>query len=490
MTAVLRPRLEPTATARLTRDAAPLCVDLDGTLIRSDLMVEALICFLKENPLRIFAVLGWILRGPAHVKAELARQVQLDVASMPVDDEFISWLREQHGSGRRIVLCTAANERIANHVAAHFGLFDAVMASDGVTNLGGSVKAGRLVAEYGRGGFDYAANERKDLHVWRQARAAVIVAGKRLVAQLTPQLSSVERTFVVQTGTARDWIRALRLHQWAKNILLFVPLAAAHRISEPGTLTMVVLAFVLFGCCASGTYMINDMADLDSDRKHPHKRTRPLAAGHIPLIHGMAAAVALIGGSLLASALLMPPLFTLALLGYLGATLWYSLVLKRIAMVDVLSLAGLYTVRILAGGAAAAVVPSFWLLAFSMFLFLSLAAAKRYAELRLMLDAGLEVASGRGYSVSDLPLLHSYGIAAGYVCVLVLALYVNSGAAGMYSRPQLMWMLCPLLLYWISRVWLKTFRGQMHDDPVIFALTDRPSWAVAALGAIFVAAAL
>lgn len=453
-------------------------------------MVEGLVGFLKGNPLRLFAVLGWLIRGRARLKAELARRVELDVALLPVNDEVIDWVRDQKRAGRKIVLCTSANERIAAQVAAHLNLFDAVIASDAAHNLSGRAKAERLVAEFGRRGFCYAGNESKDLHVWSHAQAAVVVARRGLIERLTHRLDAVECTFEVESTSLRHWIRALRMYQWAKNLLLFVPLATAHRLADLGVLADVTLAFILFGCCASGTYLINDLLDLDADRRHPRKRSRPFAAGRIPLTHGAAVAVALICSAVALASATLPPLFVAALLAYIATTVWYSFELKRIAMVDVLSLAGLYTMRLLAGSAAASVVPSFWLLVFSMFLFLSLAAAKRYAELRPMLDAGRESVSGRGYSVADLPLLHSFGAAAGYLCVLVLALYVNAGAAGQYSQPQLVWLVCPLLLYWISRVWLKTFRGQMHDDPVVFALTDRPSLIVGLLGAALVWAAM
>lgn len=466
----------------------PLCVDLDGTLLNADLLLETFVRYLKPNPLRIFNVLAWLLRGPAYLKARLAEQVELDVRTLPINERFVEWLRAEKRAGRRLVLCTAANEAIAAKVAAHFGLFDEVIASCDSTNVSGKVKAERLVSRYGAKGFDYAANERKDLHVWRLAHAAVIVAPAALLRRLQREPIEVERTFEVESGAfrvrAKSWLRALRLHQWAKNLLIFVPLAAAHRIGDLGALTSCALAFFLFGLCASGGYIVNDLLDLDADRVHPRKRLRPFASGAIPIVQGLIAAFMLIVGTLVVAALALPLVFAATLALYLVTSLWYSIALKRIAMVDVLTLAGLYSIRIVAGGAAVAIVPSFWLLAFSMFLFLSLAAAKRYAELRAAHAAGKADAPGRGYSVDDLPLLQSSGVAAAYLAVLVLALYVNSGAAAMYRVPELLWLLCPLLLYWMNRVWLKTSRGQMHDDPVVFALTDRPSLIVFVLGGL------
>jgi 4-hydroxybenzoate polyprenyltransferase/phosphoserine phosphatase len=479
-----------TSLYRSQPSPAALCVDLDGTLIKSDLLVEALLRWVKANPLRLFSALAWWAGGRARLKAELASRVELDVAQLPINDEVLQWLREQKRSGRKIVLCTSANQRVAAQMAAHLNLFDLVIASDATHNLSGRAKADRLVAEFGELGFDYVGNEAKDLHVWKHAHAAIVVADHAHIGRWQRQLGAFETAFEVERAGIRGWLRALRIHQWAKNLLLFAPLVSAHRLLDLGALADVAAAFLLFGCCASGTYLINDVLDLDADRSHPNKCLRPIASGRISLTHGVAVAIALICGSVALAWIALPPLFVVALLLYIATTLWYSFLLKRIAMVDVLSLAGLYTLRVLAGSAAAVVIPSFWLLAFAMFLFLSLAMAKRYAELRSILDAGRDRASGRGYSVTDLPLLHSFGIASGYVCVLVFALYVNLGAPGQYSRPQVMWLVCALLLYWISRVWLKTFRGQMLTDPVIFALTDRPSLLVGVLTAALVIAAV
>lgn len=481
----------PAASARTAPAGdAVLCVDLDGTLIRSDLMVEALLRWLKANPSRLFLVLVWWAHGRARLKAELASRVELDVAQLPVNGAVLEWLRQQKRAGRKIVLCTSANQRVATQVAAHLNLFDLVIASDATHNLSGRAKADRLVAEFGQFGFDYVGNEAKDLHVWEHAHAAIVVADRAHIARWKGKLGALANAFEIERATARDWLHGLRIHQWSKNLLLFAPLASAHRLMDLSALADAALAFLLFGCCASGTYLINDLLDLDADRRHPRKCSRPLASGRIALTQGAAVAVALICSSVALAAMTLPPLFVLVLLLYVATTLWYSFWLKRMAMVDVLSLAGLYTLRVLAGSAATLVVPSFWLLAFAMFLFLSLAMAKRYAELRSMLDSGGDRASGRGYSVADLPLLQSFGIAAGYVCVLVFALYVNLGAPGQYSKPQIMWFVCALLLYWISRVWLKTYRGQMLMDPVVFALTDRPSLIVAALSAALVLAAM
>ena len=286
------------------------------------------------------------------------------------------------------------------------------------------------------------------------------------------------------------WLRALRLHQWSKNLLLFVPAAVSHRIVDPGVIQTSTLAFLCFGLGASATYIINDLVDIESDRLHVRKRLRPFAAGELRPAHGWRAAVLLIIVALSIAATTVNLTFAAMLLGYLAITSWYSFHLKRIAMVDVLTLAGLYTVRVLAGGAAIAVDPSFWLLAFSMFMFLSLALVKRYTELRRALQAGEFVAAGRGYTTDDLALLLSCGTSAGLISVLVLALYVDVGTEQLYRRPQALWLLCPLMLYWVLRVWRKAHREELHHDPVVFAMRDKPSLAVAALCMILIVAAV
>lgn len=460
----------------------PLCVDLDGTLIKSDVLVEGYLRCVKLSFLNIFLSLAWLLQGKAHLKAEIARRVSLDAALFPVNSEFLAWLQTEHRQGRRLILCTAANEIDAKKIAAHYGIFESVISSDGQRNLSGATKAAVLVKEFGEHGFDYAGNEMKDLHVWRVARQAVVVAP---TAQLRRNLGGVprlERAF--QDTQDRQWLRALRVHQWTKNVLVFVAALASHRIFEAHVALASLLAFLWFGLCASGTYLINDLLDLDSDRQHARKRTRPLASGVLPLTHGIVGAAVLITAAFIGSYLSLGVWFTAVLFIYLVSTLWYSFALKRIAMVDALSLAGLYTVRVIAGGAAIAVMPSFWLLAFSMFIFLSLAMVKRYTELRSVQAAGRSVAAGRGYTTEDLPLMLSCGISSGFVCVLVLALYVNVGANQLYRHPHALWMLCPLLLYWICRVWRKTHRGELHDDPVVFALRDKPSIIVGVLCAL------
>ncbi len=456
-------------------DKTPLCVDLDGTLIHSDLLLESFLLLLKRNPFYLLLVPLWLLGGKARLKSEIASRVTFNGAALPYTKPLLTWLQAQKEGGRPLWLVTASDHRLAQAVADHVGLFDGVLASDGQTNLAGGNKAAELVRKFGDKGFDYAGNHRVDLKVWAHARKAIVVnAGPGLVAA-AGKLAEVGHVVPPLTGLLKSVAKALRVHQWAKNALVIVPLLAAHRLSELPVLIDGALAFLAFSLCASSVYLLNDMLDLEADRQHHTKCNRPFAAGRLSLVFGLLAAPALLVAALLISCLL-PVKFLLVLAAYYVATLLYSFGLKKVVMVDVLALAGLYTIRIVAGAAAMAIPLSFWLLMFATFIFLSLAIVKRYAELFVMRQQGKLKAKGRGYQVEDISLLQSLGTASGYLSILVLALYLNSpDIAKMYAQPKIAWGLVPIMLYWISRIWMETHRGNMHDDPLVYALKDRIS---------------
>lgn len=459
-------------------DNVALCVDLDGTLLKSDVLFESLLALLGRNPLYLFLLPFWLLRGKAAFKHEIASRVELDPTTLPYDERLLSLLRES--SARPRVLCTATNAKFAHGIAEHLGVFDQVIASDDRLNLSGQRKAAALVERFGTYGFDYAGNESVDLDVWSSARSAWVVNGSHSLARRAASTTRVDKHLPAARDRLKAWIKAIRMHQWLKNLLVFVPLLASHRFVDVVAVGDSVVAFLAFGLCASGVYVLNDLLDLSSDRRHPRKRRRPFAAGTLPLVQGLIAAPVLtLAGFGLAWA--AGPLFALVLATYYLMTLAYSLYLKRVVMVDVVTLAGLYTIRIIGGAAAIQSGLSFWLLAFSMFIFLSLAMLKRYTELATLLANGHDKASGRGYQVDDLPLIQSLGASSGYCAVLVFALYINSPESlELYSHPQVLWLICPMLLYWISRAWVKAHRGGMDDDPVVFAVTDRVSQAVIA----------
>jgi 4-hydroxybenzoate polyprenyltransferase len=481
------------ASAELRYDNArqlPLCVDLDGTLVLSDLLLESLLRLIRTQPLCLLLIPVWLLRGRAAFKAEVAARVRLNPRTLPYHAQLIEWLQTERQSGRELWLCTAANESVAAGIVAHLNIFAGVLASTSTVNLAGRHKAACLEERFGYQGFDYCGNERRDIHIWKRSRGAIVVSRRNRLARRVARHAVVVKSFSVALSPLQAALREMRPHQWAKNLLVLVPLLASHRIADPDSLLPALLAVAAFCLCASSVYVLNDLLDLDADRAHSTKSARPLAAGDLPILAGLALVPLLLGASL-ALSLLLPVEFRVALAGYYGLTVLYSFCLKGHALVDVLALAALYTLRIIAGAMAIVVQPSFWLMWFSMFLFLSLAFVKRFAELHALKRRKRKHTAGRDYIVDDLWMLQSLGTAAGYLSVLVLALYVRAPeVAILYARPAWIWLLCVLLLYWIGYVWMKAQRGEMHDDPVVFALKDRTSLVVGVLAAITISLAM
>lgn len=469
-----------------SRQGAALCVDLDGTLIHTNLLLELFLALIKTSPLTIFRIPGWLFRGKAYLKEQIAKRVTLDMSSLPYNQELLSFLHAEKAAGRKIVLATASHKLLADKTAEHLGIFSDVFATENGTNLSGVHKSTRLVGELGARNFDYAANDTADLPVWRQARKIILVNAEPGLERKARDLGEIDKIFVKPKPSLKQYIRALRPHQWAKNLLVCIPALAAHSVMNAEIMFATLLAFVSFSLCASSVYVANDMFDLEADRGHAKKRLRPFASGAVPLGHGMVMAPVLLAASF-AIALLLPLWFSIILAGYFLTTVAYTLDLKRRTIVDVLTLAILYTYRLLAGGAATGIDLSTWLLALALFLFLSLALVKRYSELHALAAAGDDKVKGRGYRVTDLPLIESLGTSSGYLAVLVLALYISSPDVRLYySTPAILWGLCILLLYWISRTWMLTHRGKMHQDPVVFALTDRISLLVGVLSATLI----
>lgn len=453
----------------------PLVVDLDGTLIHTDMLHETTVRAVRNAPQVLLMLPGWLMRGKAHLKQQLAARATVDVSVLPFNTSLLESLRHEKARGRTLVLCTASDRSLANQVAAHLGIFDEVMASDGANNLAGPNKAQALSHRFGAGGFDYAGNSSADIDVWQAADAAWVVNASAAVADRARALGRVERELPQEAAGIRAVIKALRAHQWLKNLLLFMPLLAAHRLTGIGEWTALLLAFVSFSLCASSVYIANDLLDLDSDRVHPRKRLRPFASGSLSILHGVGMAPIL----LILSALVgtqVSPAFLVWLGGYFLVTCAYSMGIKRLIVVDCLTLALLYTLRIVAGAAAVGLEMSFWLLAFSVFLFLSLAFVKRYAELEVQILKGKKKVHGRGYYTTDAPLVQGMGLSSGYAAALVLALYLNSEAVTrLYRTPEAIWAAVPVLLFWVNWMWVKAHRGEMHDDPLVFAVKDRAS---------------
>ncbi|MGV3709723.1 MAG: UbiA family prenyltransferase [Gemmatimonas sp.] len=468
---------------RAISDQVPLVVDMDGTLILSDTLFEGSVQMWKAHPLTCLQYPFWLLRGRAGFKRAIADNVNFDARQMPYNEALVEHLREQRKT-RKIVLCTAADHRFAAGVARHLKLFDDVIATTDGVNLKSEAKAAELVRRYGKGGFDYAGNDLADVAVFAEARRAIVVNPSRALQRQLPAVRNADRFAETPRpkATAELW-RALRPHQWVKNLLVYVPLLAVVSNANFDSVVDASLAFVTFSMIASSVYLLNDLLDLPSDRKHPRKRHRPFASGTVPIVYGiLLIPVLLVAGFAVAVGLSW--LFTGIMFVYAVLTLLYSFWLKRVASLDTLILAGLYTLRILAGAAAIDVVPSVWLLSFSMFLFLSLALAKRHSEIiEIQESQTLSSIPDREYRADDLMVLIGQGSASGYAAVLVLALYINSDAVRLqYRHPEVIWLICPLVLYWINKLWINSQRRQIYDEPIVWALRNRVSRLIAILG--------
>ena len=477
-----------TATAESADLVHPLCVDLDGTLVKSDTLLDSFCQLLRRDPLEAWRAPLWLAKGRANLKNEVNRRAPLDATRLPYNASLLTYLHAQRSEGRSIYLTTGAEGEVAERVATHLGIFHGVLASDGVTNLTHSRKLDSLKARFGN--FDYIGNSRADLPLLSNAREAMVAnptLGLRLALRL--RRIPIARTFTDQRPTAKTLFKAIRIHQWAKNILLLAPLALSHKMT-PGSIGKVIAAFFCFSFMASANYLVNDMLDLESDRLHPIKRMRPFAAGDLFVSSGIALALLLVIASI-ALLPLLPASFSVWLSVYIVATLVYSLFLKRVAVVDVLLLSGLYTLRLLAGGAATSTWISQWLAGFSTFLFLSLATLKRFSELENLRERGATDMPGRGYKVADLEQIRSFGTASAYAAIVVFMLYIGRpDVIELYRHAARLWLIVPLLIFWLNRVWLLASRGEMDDDPVVFAMSDPISLAVgAAVAAIAVSAA-
>lgn len=451
--------------------AIPLAVDLDGTLIAGDLLWETLFALIKKYPLCLLLIPIWLVTGgKARLKNEIAKRVSINPVSLPYQIEFLNFLREQKASGRTLVLATASNQAYADKIAQHLGLFDLVLASCETKNLRSNAKREALVSLYGEAGFDYAGNSRDDLPLFNAARQSIIVSPDR--AARNWQKKNGGLLFEPTPFRFSTVVRMLRCHQWLKNVLIAVPVVLAHDISNVALLVAVALAIIAFSATASAIYILNDLFDLEADRAHPRKKSRPFASGDISVPSGLFFMVLLLGAAALIC-LLLPPLFAVVLLAYLVATTAYSIAVKRMLLIDILMLAGLYTMRLVAGAAATGIDASFWLLAFSGFFFLSLALVKRYVELSNTSVPMGERVAGRGYRPEDLPMVMQAGISSAFAATLVLALYIDSIAVReLYSHPWMIWPLAPVVLYINLRLWVLAQRGQMDEDPVVFIIQD------------------
>ena len=454
--------------------AVPLVVDLDGTLIRSDMLIEGAFTAVSESPHALIAAAFALRRGRAALKDALATVARPDPSRLPYDEAVLGLIHEARAAGRDVYLASASNWRHVKSIADHLGLFTGWFASDEETNLSGRRKAEKLVREFGTKQFDYIGNDQADIAVWDVASRAISVrATSGVRAKLESRHSDVKH-LESDRPTLKRWLKLLRVHQYAKNGLLFVPLITAHAFSV-SALISALLGVVAFSLCASSVYLLNDLVDIEADRAHPTKHLRPLASGTIPLSHAVIATpLLLLAGFAVAFAI--GPAFLAVLAVYYCLTTAYSFVLKRKMLIDVIALASLYTIRVIAGAAAIDVVLSEWLLGFSLFIFMSLALIKRYVELAVRLDLGMPDPTNRNYKVSDLQIVAVMAAVSGFNAITVLALYISSPAVHvLYREPRLLWLLCIVIMYWIGRMLLMAHRRWVPEDPIVFAIRDRVS---------------
>ena len=467
----------------------PLVVDLDGTLVRSDLLIETAFSELGARPQSIFDMFAALLKGKAALKHRLAEPVDFDPSTLPYDEGVLAYIEKARAEGRPVYLASASHARLVEAIAGHLGLFTGWIGSDEGMNLAGATKAERLVEEFGERGFDYIGNSAADMPVWARASKVIAIrAPNGVVRRLSRSEFDVEHLSCPRP-TWRTWARLIRVHQYAKNALVFVPLLAAHLFNLQAT-GQAVLAFIAFSLCASSVYILNDLVDLQDDRSHRTKRDRPLASGAIPLHQGVLAIPLLFASSLFVAASVSLA-FLGVILGYFALTTAYSFFLKRKMLVDVVTLAGLYTVRVIGGAVAVQVFVSPWLLAFCMSFFVSLALLKRFVELAARKDANMPDSSSRDYRTSDLGMVAALSAAAGFNAVTVFALYISTDAVRQfYSSPGVLWLVCPILSYWIGRALMLAQRREMDDDPVVFALKDRTSLVTIGMVGVLVVSAI
>lgn len=464
----------------LGNTSLPLCVDLDGTLIQTDSLWESCLRLIHQNPFMLLLLPFWLFQGKAGFKHKISQHVELSPSSLPFNTDLLKYLTQQRLHNRHLVLVTAANKNIAEAIAHHLNIFDEILASEETHNLSGKNKAAMLCERFGEKGFVYAGNANIDLKVWQHAAAAIVVnAPATLLAKAQQVTDEIEEVFESQQATSiKTVLKAMRVHQWAKNMLIFSALVLSHNLFNNTAVQASLWAFFAFGFAASAIYLINDLMDLEADRKHKTKKYRPLAAGTLPI----PLAIMLVPLLLLLSyafAWQTNTDFVNVLTVYLVLTTAYSLYLKPVALLDVITLTSLYTIRIIAGAMAIAVPLSYWLLAFSMFIFLSLALIKRFSELNNLSQQGEVKSEARGYHIDDLPAVSLFGISSGYISIMILVLYIHDlQADSLYSQPDWLWFVAVAILYWISHMWLLAFRGQMNEDPVLFAIRDKTSYIV------------
>lgn len=478
------------ATAASKPYTFPLCVDLDGTLIRTDMLFESLALCLRRQPWLIVLLPFWLLRGRAYLKQQIFARFPVDPAHLPYQADFLDYLRAEKKNGRQLHLVSASDSHAVRAVAEHLKIFDSATGSDGHQNLKGAKKQQHLIERF-PDGFSYAGDSSADTKVWQAAQTALPVNASKSTEKKAGLITHIEGRFGGRPSLVSALATSMRFHHWIKNLLIFTPLILGYEFLNPQSVFLSLAGFIIFGVVASATYIFNDLLDLEADRQHPKKRFRPLASGDLPILYGFFVPPILYGIGLYVAYVLSPP-FAIAILGYLTLTTVYSFWLKRVAIVDIIALAGLFTIRILMGVLLLQQEVSHWLLMFSIAIFGSLSLIKRYVELVKTKPAGEKGLAGRAYIAGDETFILPLGVGTSIMSVLVLVLYIlnDQMPAEIYSHPQWLWALPVVIYFWQAQLWLQTIRGHMNDDPIVFAVKDKATWLATLVSLIFVFMAL
>lgn len=453
----------------------PLCVDCDGTLIKTDILFESVLKLLAVNPLKIFNVIVWVLQGKKFLKEKLVANVKISVSSLPYNPAVLKYIKQKKDAGHNIVLVTASHQDNAEEIASFLNIFDHVFGTSKTVNLKGRNKANFLTDKFGAGGFDYMGDSNADLAIWEKSRKAILIGNTPFLhARLKNINNNIER-IPMNTNGLMMYLKLIRIHQWAKNMILFIPLLTSHSFLH---IPNGIIAFFSFSFVASATYIINDLVDLENDRAHHSKKRRPIAAGNISIPTAISLSILLMAVGVGILFFINNIMFTLLVAGYIVMTLAYSFILKKKLLIDTIVLSLLYCIRLLAGHIAMDVPLSFWLLSFSIFFFFSLALAKRYMEISHSVKSEIiGKIKGRGYEENDLLPIGILGISAGMLSVAIFSIYLQSERVmSLYKAPMLLVLLIPIFLYWISRLWILAYRGFLNEDPVVFALKDKTSY--------------
>lgn len=452
-----------------------IVVDLDGTLTFTDTFFESLICLIKKNIFYLLILPFWLLQGKSKLKSKVSDRIFLDATLLPYNKKLIEFLLKEKKKNKKIILCSATDKRIANSVAEHLNLFDEVIASDKLLNVAGINKKKLLEKKFGKKNFDYAGNSKIDIKVWEAAKSSIVVNANKSVIHQAKKITNFCKVFPKQKLKILDWLKIFRIHHWIKNLIIFIPLIAAHQINNFQILPALTIIFFSFSICASGIYIINDLIDLQSDRKHLSKRNRPIASGILSIQNAILLSIICITLSIVLG-LVVSTKYIIYLVFYLLLNILYSLYLKRFILIDCFVLVIFYNLRIIVGGLIGNIEISFWLFMFSTFIFLSLALIKRYIELQKYKNTTNKYLYGRGYKSSHARIVKILGLVTGYLSVFILFLYANASTTSiLYNEPKIIWFVVPVFFYWMYRMWLKAEKNEIDDDPIIFIIKDKIS---------------